>query len=66
MIKPDRAFFEGDTVALARRLLGCTLWHAAPEGHSLRRDSTWICVAASEMLSGKALAASWNHPFASC
>lgn len=32
MTKPDRAFFEGDTVALARRLLGCTLWHRTPEG----------------------------------
>ncbi len=31
-MKPDRAFFVGDTVALARRLLGCTLWHKTPEG----------------------------------
>ena len=27
-----RDFFEGDTVALARRLLGCTLRHETPEG----------------------------------
>ena len=31
-MKPDRAFFEGDTAALARRLLGCTLWRRTPEG----------------------------------
>ncbi len=31
-MKPDRAFFVGDTVALARRLLGCTLWHKTLEG----------------------------------
>ena len=30
--RPTRAFFEGDTPTLARRLLGCTLWHRTPEG----------------------------------
>lgn len=32
MSRPERSFFEGDTLELARRLLGCTLWHAAPDG----------------------------------
>ena len=32
MTKPDRSYFEGDTLKLARRLLGCTLWHETPEG----------------------------------
>lgn len=31
-MKPSRDFFEGDTLALSRRLLGCTLWHVTPEG----------------------------------
>ena len=31
-MKLTRDFFEGDTVSLARRLLGCTLWHETPEG----------------------------------
>lgn len=31
-MRPDRNFFEGDTLALAKRLLGCTLWHHTPEG----------------------------------
>lgn len=32
MTRPSRSFFEADTLDLARRLLGCTLWHASSAG----------------------------------